>query len=198
MNFSASALTKQSASQILYYAHTKTAPNVTPAQIKGDTYAKDLTVSLGAASERRGVFNEGDTTIFFCIDMVTPDAYVEVKQVNDMNTYEDWYLESSLLQSAFYATLLQNVFTLDTPKFMVEKGYEYYIENVVLDKPFQLWFGDDKYLVQDDANIMDFFLKKAHVVASSVECRDFAKVKAFDAEYKRKEYNLLQPKFTKV
>lgn len=198
MNFSASALTKQSASQILYYALTKSAPKVTPAMIKGDTYAKDLTVSLGAASERRGVFNEVDTTIFFCIDMATPDAYIEVKQVNDMNTYEDWYLESSLLQSAFYATLLKNVVTLDTPKFMVDKGYDYYIENVVLDKPFHLWFGDDKYLVEDDANILDFFLKKAKEVANSVEGRDFAKVKAFDAEYKRKEYQLLQPKFKKL
>jgi len=68
--------------------------------------------------------------LFFCIDLVKEDLFVEIKSIEDENNYEDWYLYSSVLQSTFYATLLKQVKSLDTPKFRKKEGYKQ--EHIIL------------------------------------------------------------------
>jgi hypothetical protein len=117
MKISASELVKRSASQLLYKELKKIKFATTPRQFKGNEYANEIVAKEEASSEKRGIIPIGDDLLFFCIDMVKANKFIEIKMIDDEYNYDDWYLYSSLLQSTYYATLITKLKTLDTPKF---------------------------------------------------------------------------------
>jgi hypothetical protein len=118
--------------------------------------------------------------------------------VDNMDDYPEWYLQSSILQATLYASLLQDVKTLDTPTFRRKEGFLQ--ELVRVDNPsYELWFGDDKYAIYPNDKVKAHYLHKAEVVYGCIGAKlDYDTCRAFDAKYKHKEFKLLKPKFTKI
>lgn len=195
MNFSASQLVKKSASQLLYYyMNNKTSP-VTENQVKGNNYANDIVKQSNATSEKRGTLKVNDDYLFFCIDYVKGSVFSEIKMVTNDDDYQGWYLQSSIIQATFYRTLLNKVTFLDTPLFKQKEG----VEQIVIDIPkkidFQLWFGKDKYQIQNDEKIFNHYINKLNIIKNGFTQRNFDECRKFDAEFKFKEFNTYKPKF---
>lgn len=196
MNYSASNLVKQSASQIAYMALKKIKHEATPRQFRGNSYASQVVKKEVASEEKRGIISLGDDLLFFTIDMVRPPLLVEIKMVE--GEPEPWYLEQSVLQSALYAALAGKVTQLDTPIFKKKEGYK----QEIIDRPenfiYQLWFGEDKYEVQPSEELYKHYLLKMQVINKTIANKDFAPVRAFDAKFKHKEFGIFKPKFSAV
>jgi hypothetical protein len=198
MNFSAAQLVKCSASQLLYFLVTqKTAP-VTKRQLKGNKYSEKVVRQLKAAEERRGTYKLGKHKLFFCVDAVKEDTYIEIKMVDDKRDTPTWYLESSLLQSCLYATLLGEVKTLDTPAFKLKEGYPQVKSKVIKNRRFVLYFGDAHYQVESSKKVMKHYLEKAKVVIRGYKSGSFDECRAFDSKFKHKEYSKFNIKHVKV
>lgn len=195
MKFSASELVKRSASQLLYKELKKIEWNATPRQIKGNQYADEIVLKEEASSEKRGIINLGDDLLFFCIDMIKDNKFIEIKMVEDMNNYEDWYLYSSIIQSTFYSSLLELVKTLDTPKFRKKEGFKQEVIKVPNNFKFELWFGEDKYDIYPNKKVLTHYLNKLQIVKSCIETKDFDTCREFDLKYKHKEFSIFKPKF---
>lgn len=192
MNFSAADLVKRSASQILYFHLRKIQSAPTKGQLEGDNYAKKVAkATKGSSEEKRGVFkfNKGKDIIFFCNDLfIKKDKlFVEVKHIDNSKPLEPWYLNSSLLQAIFYTTMLKRVSILSTPTFRLKEGYKQEIIPVPKNYKYQLWFGERTFEVQPCQKVLDFYLKKARVIASL----DYEKTRAFDKINKFKEFDKL-------
>jgi len=196
MFFSASQLVKSSASQILYFKTKKYKPEVTKNQIIGNKHADKIVKQQKAASEKRGIVKTKDFNILFSIDMLKDNLAVEIKNV--VGEYEQWYLESSILQSTFYYTMLLQCKTLDTPKFRQIEGYPQEIVNIPDNIDFQLWFGDNKYQIFADYNVFSFYKDKAKVIFNSLNPIDYDNVRTFDKIYKFNEYKHLKPHYEKI
>lgn len=199
MNISASELVKRSASQLLYKELKKIQWKQTPRQKKGDEFAEKIVQKEQASSEKRGVIELGEDLLFFCVDLVKDDLFVEIKMVDNENDYEDWYLESSLLQSTFYASLLKKVKKLDTPKFRKKEGYKQKILPVPDKFKFELWFGNhQKFSVNPNNKVMNHYFSKAKLVKSCINTKDFDSCRDFDSRFKHKEFKILKPKFMAI
>lgn len=199
MKISASELVKRSASQLLYKEVKKIEYKVTKGQIQGNLYSKEIVEKENASEEKRGIIQLDDTNIlFFCVDMVKDNKLVEIKMVNDMSNYEDWYLKISLIQATFYCSLCKDVKTLDTPKFKKKEGYKQEIINIPKNFSYELWFGKDRYKVYNNQKIKDHYIEKALLVSNSVESRDFNSCKEFDLKYKFKEFSIFNPRYKKL
>lgn len=199
MNFSASELVKRSASQLLYKEIKRIQWQTTPRQLKGNEYAEEFVLKEEASAEKRGVINLGEDLLFFCIDLVKDDLFVEIKMIEDENNYEDWYLYSSIMQSTFYASLLQQVKTLDTPKFRKKEGYLQ--EHIIVPKDFkfELWFGNNqKYEIIPNKEVLNHYLNKVKLIKSCINEIDFDTCREFDLKYKFKEFNIFKPKYKKL
>jgi hypothetical protein len=198
MKFSASELVKRSASQLLYKEIKKIEFEATPRQYRGNTYADEVVKKEEASAEKRGIVTINDDLLFFCIDMVKKNKFVEIKMVEDMETVEDWYLNSSILQSTLYATLLTKVKTLDTPKFRKKEGYKQEVL-VMPDKwGFELWFGTDKYQIFPDERIYEHYINKMQVIKDGVKSGSYDNCRVLDAKYKFKEFSIYKPKFKEL
>lgn len=196
MNISASELVKRSASQLLYKEIKRIEWQTTQRQFKGNEFAEEIVKKEEASSEKRGIINLGEDLLFFCIDLVKDDLFVEIKMVEDENDYEDWYLYSSIMQSTFYASLLQQVKTLDTPKFRKKEGYKQEIIQVPSNFRFELWFGSNqKYEIIPNEKVLNHYLDKAKLIKSCVETKDFDSCRKFDAKFKHKEFSIFKPKY---
>ena len=198
MKFSAADLVKKSASQILYFELLKIQRQATPRQIQGNAYADKITMKEEASSEKRGIISLEEDLLFFCIDMIKDNTYVEIKMVDNMNDYPDWYLHSSVLQSTFYNTMLGKVKTLDTPKFRKKEGFKQEIIPVLEERTFELWFGEDKYEIFENEDIYDHYQQKLKVISKSAKEADFEEVRKWDSQFKFKEYEIFKPKFIKI
>ena len=199
MNISASELVKRSASQLLYKEIKRIKWLATSRQLKGNKYADEVVEKEQASSEKRGIINLGDDLLFFCIDLVKDDLFVEIKMVEDENNYEDWYLYSSIMQSTFYASLLQQVKTLDTPKFRKKEGFKQEVIKVPSKFEFELWFGKhQKYEITPNKEVLDHYLNKAKLIKSCIEEVDFDTCRKFDAKFKHKEFSIFKPKYKKI
>jgi hypothetical protein len=97
VNFSAAQLVKQSAIQLLYIHINKIVKPPTPAQTQGDIYANNIAQCDGADIEKRGIYKLKDITIFFCIDYVKDNLFVEIKSLKNEDQFESWYLSNSIL-----------------------------------------------------------------------------------------------------
>lgn len=199
MKISASELVKRSASQLLYKEIKRIEWQTNPRQIKGNEFADEVVKKEQASSEKRGIIALGEDLLFFCIDMVKDNLFVEIKMVESEENYEDWYLYSSIMQSTFYASLLQQVKTLDTPKFRKKEGYKQEIIQVPSRFRFELWFGQyQKYEILPNKKVLNHYLYKAKLVKSCVENKDFDACRLFDAKFKHKEFSILKPKYKEI
>lgn len=199
MKISASELVKRSASQLLYKEIKRIEWQPTPKQLKGNEFADEIVKKEQASSEKRGIINLGEDLLFFCIDLVKDDIFVEIKMVENENNYEDWYLYSSIIQSTFYASLLQQVKTLDTPKFRKKEGFKQEIIEVPDKFKFQLWFGSSKkYEIIPNKKVLNHYLHKAKLIKSCIETKDFDTCRLFDAKFKHKEFSIFKPKYKEI
>lgn len=199
MKFSASELVKRSAAQLLYKELKKIQWETTSRQLKGNEYANEIVKKNEASPEKRGIIELEEDLLFFCIDLVKDNKFVEIKMVEDENNYEDWYLYSSIMQSIFYASLLQKVKTLDTPKFRKKEGYKQEIIEVPKKFKFELWFGNNqKYNIFPNKKILNHYLNKAKLIKSCIKSKDFDSCKKFDLKFKHKEFSIFKPKYEEI
>lgn len=198
MKFSASELVKRSASQYLYKELKKLQWKTTPGQLKGEAYAEEIVKKEDGASEKRGILQINDDLLFFCVDMVKDNLFIEIKMVTDQENYEDWYLYSSIMQSTFYATMLNKVQTLDTPKFRKKEGYPQEVIIIPDNKEYQLWFGTDKYKIFPNEKVFNFYKEKLLIISKGVLDKNYDSCRIFDSKYKFKEYSILKPKYEKI
>lgn len=195
MNISTSMLIKSSLTQLVYLYKKKQNKPVSKAQIDGNKHAEK--VSKGLAQELRGCITKEKYKLYFCLDAIENNTAIEIKNVNDMNDYPDWYLNNSLLQTSLYFTMLNKVKYLDTPKFRIKEGFD----NVFYDLTespitnFELWFGTDKYQVSTSNKVLEFYKNKAKLFSELV-ILDWDNAlyhsKKYDFKYKFKEWDLLK------
>jgi len=195
MKFSASELVKRSAAQLLYKEIKRIEWASTPRQKRGNDYADEIVLKEEASAEKRGIVPIGDNLLFFCIDMVRDNLFVEIKMVEDEDSTEDWYLTSSIVQSTFYASLLEKVKTLDTPKFRKKEGFKQEIMAVPDDFRFELWFGNQHFEIKPNDKILNHYMDKANLVYKSIPDKDFDACRLFDLKYKHKEFDIFRPYF---
>lgn len=199
MKFSASELVKRSASQLLYKELKKIQWAKTPRQFQGNQFAEEIVLKEHGSSEKRGIISIGEHALFFCVDMVKDNKLIEIKMVEDEDNYEEWYLQSSILQSTFYATLATKVKVLDTPKFRQKEGYAKEYMLVPEDFVFELWFGENqKYQVFPDENLYNHYINKLEIIAKGVESANWEEARLFDFKYKFKEFKIFNPKFIRI
>lgn len=202
-NLSAAELVKCSAAQLLYKELRKLEWAATPRQLRGNDYAEEITKKEEASAERRGILNlspssEEPILLFFCIDLVKDNKFVEIKMVED-ECYEQWYLQSSIMQATLYASLLKEVETLDTPKFRKKEGFKQEITIVPPQFQFELWFGEiAKYHIYPDDAVMEHYIDKALLVNECIAEKDFDECRKFDARFKHKEFQIYQPRYTEI
>lgn len=200
MNFSASELVKRSASQLLYKTIKKIEWKATFRQLKGNEYAEKIVKKEEASAEKRGIIKlEDNDFLFFCIDMVKNNLFVEIKSLQNEDYFENWFLNSSILQSSFYATLLTKVSKLDTPLFRKKEGYKQEIIEVPNNFNFQLWFGNkQKFNIYPNESIYNHYLNKIKIIKEGINSKDFYYCKQFDLQYKFKEFEIYKPKYIKL
>ena len=199
MKFSAANLVKKSASALLYIEIKKIKWQQTYKQIKGNEYAEQIVEKNEGSAEKRGIISINGDLLFFCVDMVKDNKLIEIKMVDDEENYENWYLESSIMQSTFYATCATKVKTLDTPKFRKKEGYSQEVIPVPIDFIFELWFGDKKkFQVFPNDNVYNHYVNKMHVINEGIKSMNFDECRAFDYKYKFNEFKIYQPKFIKL
>jgi len=191
IKFSASDLVKKSASQILF---TRGKSQIVSDQmLKGEQFQKDTFISKGGvAEELRGKYLQDNFIIYFCNDMLKDKAMWEIKSVNDPINYPQWYLNSSLLQVAFYKSLLMNSDgVLSTPQFRIDQGYEK--QEVIVNKniDYYLLFDKQEFKVDvlNDKEIILYFMEKAQ---STLNWDD---AKSFDSITRFKEFDILRDSF---
>ena len=194
MYFSAAKLVKSSAAQMVYIELRNICIKANGRQKRGNNYADNMATNRDA-TERRGTIKDGGDVLFFCIDMVRDNTPVEIKMVEGIP--ELWYLQSSLVQSAYYAALLSRVDYLDTPKFRQREGVERYRSEVPTGD-FELWFGDDKYVVSPSQQLLDHYTKKMQVVRECVKAESYNAARAFDHDFKHKEFSLMTPTYKAI
>lgn len=202
MNFSAAMLVKQSASQLLFTQYKNLNKPVTQNQLDGDQHAKDVAEVQGGLVERRGIVKVGNDALFFCIDLVQEEKFIELKKVTD--TTPDWFFSMSINQSAFYASLLKEVSVLDTPTFRQQEGCEQ-IRTVRPDNyEYQLWYGADMYSIQPNDELKSLYLEKMKLLSEcymlvsqgkAATSEAFDKCRSFDEKYKFKEAQLFPSQY---
>lgn len=187
INFSAADLVKKSASQIAYFEMKKLERVASPRQIKGNQYSDEVVQKLGASSEKRGTIIGEKYRLYFCIDMIQKNVATEIKMVD--GEYEEWYLQSSIIQSAYYAQLLKSVQYLDTPKFKIKEGYEQdFIDTTNIQWKYELLFGNKKYSVEPCYRLQVHFEDKIDTIIETLTSKNWFHVKKWDSMYKFKEW----------
>lgn len=204
IKYSASDLIKKSCRQIVFLRNKKE-QIISAMQRKGVQFQSKITEEVRlsnkgeVAEELRGSYSYNDIVIFFCIDLYANDCFYEVKSIfdrdgNESTTYEDWYLNNSLLQCALYKSLLMlgDNDCLFTPKFRLKEGFEFKAQPINKLNDYFLIFGNvAKYKIDiiNPIEIINFYKEKI----SSLENYDVATI--FDNKYKRKEFKLLKKYF---
>lgn len=199
INYSAAQLVKMSASQILYFMMKKQQRQPTQKQLDGNKYADDLAkeLKLGEESiEKRGVVKTTSGLIFFTVDLVIDNRFIEVKKVEGESA--DWYFKSSVVQSTLYASLLSKTKILTTPTFRLKEGYNQSYVKVPSSWSFELWFGSDTYEVFPDDKVLEHYVKKVDIITNALPDFDFDACREFDIQYKHLEYDLLLPKYKQL
>lgn len=157
-----------------------------------------------------------ENDVYFSVDAVGKKTLFEVKslKLNEGEEFPQWYLESSILQCVVYKSLINNLCSpsynvhgavgeirstdndgilLKTAKFRLDEGYE--CEQVSVDPTwgYTLLFGDNlayNIKVDNEDMIISFIKMKIDALANYTTAR------AFDQEYKRREFNVLREFFT--
>lgn len=203
--YSASELVKRSAAQLVFLRNAKVRPKPTPQALVGEAYQHAVSEQMKSdghkvADEMCGCYRYDDNAVYFCIDIVRNDEFVEVKSVLDENhkntlIYPEWYFQISILQCAVYKALLTAMdgCTLVTPKFRLDAGYELITKNVDKSLPYRLKFGEVGTYTVDvvgQNRIIEFIKDKISSLT------DYDTARKFDGVYKHREFELLRDCFT--
>ena len=192
-SFSAKDLCSRSCMQIrMFDLHPEKRPISTINTETGVTYQHQiaLTTDNVIGEELRGTYINENICINFSNDIVCNDKIIEVKSVN--REIEDWYFNSSVLQCAFYKSLLlKSNKQLITAKFYSDLGNPIIKTTVDDNIKYILYFGEKKYniIVVNPDSIIEFFINKAKATF------DWDSAKEFDSKYKFKEYETLKDYF---
>jgi hypothetical protein len=198
MNFGAADLVKRSAKQLVYLALKGADVTPTEQQKQGNQYAAKITGAIkNASEEKRGHIVINDMNLYFTVDMAVDNRFIEIKMVNSPNP-PDWYRNSSLVQAAFYADLLRHVTYLDTPVFRLKEGYAQEIIPVPDERSFELWFGEETYLVQPNPSLAYHYFTKMNLVKNCIRKQDYMLAEAYDNMYKHKEFDLFNIKYKEI
>lgn len=203
-NYSAADLVKKSAAQIVYFKNRS--KDISERMKAGVQFQSKITevekvFNKGCyAEELRGAYEFNSGVIFFCVDLISENKFYEVKSVLDednKNTleYPQWYLESSILQSAVYKSLLlqKKDRMLYTPKFRLKEGYEFIAKEIDPNWDYILTFGEvGKYLVNvnNPQAIIDYFVDKTTYLT------DYDRARYWDKKHKYKDYANLNKYFS--
>ena len=193
MNFSAAKLIKCSAKQLVYFDHKKNKykgkSKVSDRVLKGQEDAEEKAEHL---QEMRGTLKFNDNLMFFSWDEVfdsdTTVICMERKMVDER--VEEWYFQSSIIQTAFYAALTYKVDDLYTAKFARKSLKTQHVDLRNKELQFVLCFGDDVYDVRID-NYTPFVRHLKHK-ANIVQELDYEKATEWDRLYKHREYPLFK------
>ena len=195
MHQSASQLIKRSLAQLVFFEKRKQQPKITKRMKRGNQYAEELVKSQGYVSELRGSIQHKNSIIHFTIDSIDNTKGIEIKMVEEK--YEDWYLQSSILQATLYYSLLEKVKFLETPKFRINEGYEYQFydleENPIHE--FELQFGELIFNIYPSEEVLSHYLNKSELlfILKDESWEDaIYKAKKYDHKYKHKEWSLLK------
>ena len=194
-SFSAKDLCTRSCMQIkMFMMYPEKRPKPTQNMLKGVSFQEKIRDSVRNVIDQEmvGEVYDGDDTIRFSIDIVTSNAFIEVKSVDKERELPDWYRNSSLLQCAVYYALLQvSDGELHTAKFRCDQGFQRIDCHADKNNPYVLVFGEEKYLISllDKQAIIDFVIKKKNA------CLSWDEAKEFDKQYKQKEFEVLSKHF---
>lgn len=205
MKYSAADLIKRSCAQLVYF-RDRTERILSQMAINGIQYqskiVKDESLANTVTDEMRGCYAYDDVEIFFCIDMIKNGEFWEIKSIQDENgnetlEYPQWYLNSSLLQCAFYKSLLLRMEgdMLFTPKFRIKEGYKRVALQINKNNNYYLQFGGVGVWQIDVINadaLIEFYKNKINHIT------DYTEARAFDRQFKFKEFELLKQYFTYV
>lgn len=224
--YSAADLVKRSAAQIVYFRETGKKKEITPMMLEGIEHQKQCVQNLIASTGgkvyeelgNRWIYFDCSGTenyIYFSVDAVGDKTLFEVKslRMNEGEEFPQWYLESSILQCVVYKSIINHVCSphygvwdaagemrgndlgtmlLKTAKFRLDEGYAY--EEVTVDPSwdYTLLFGNLAYSikVENDYMVISFLKKKIDALTSYIMAR------AFDKEYKHREFEVLSEFFT--
>lgn len=193
--FSASDLVKQSAFQIWYLRRKRLRLAPTTSQKKGLEYQREVSTQNHGLEEMKGIYIKDDVQISFCNDFINKTGVYEVKYVDLSRALPDWYFTVSLLQTAFYKSLLMlSDGKLVTPAFKIKEGCEKVICMIDPNSNYFLLFGNKKYQIEvfNPYAIVNHFLEKAR---TTLEKEPYS-AQSHDAMYKHKDYEYLKQWFT--
>jgi len=191
--FSAKDLCTRSCMQIkMLTEHPEMRPQPSAMVSYGEKFQKAVadTIPNIIGEEMRGKYVNAAhaITINFSNDIVCADKIIEVKSVT--GKYEPWYLQYSILQCAFYKSMmLLGARRLETASFYVNLGNPRVETDVNLRSiRYILIFGEEKYeiFVSDPYQIVGFFEHKAYCSL------DWNTAKQWDEQYKHREYECLK------
>jgi hypothetical protein len=204
IKYSAADLLKKSAMQLVFLKNKKE-KIATKYQLKGNDFQFKVSDNEKSknkgffAEELRGSYSNENSIIFFCVDMISDGVFYEIKSIQDRdgnltNEYPKWYLESSLLQCAFYKSLLieGNNKTLYTPKFRLKEGFEFKAMDVDVNSDYVLIFGEKlkyKITVNSPKEIIEYYLNKIN------HLNNYEQAKAYDSKFKFKDFYYLSTFF---
>ena len=191
--FSASDLVKRSACQIKYLLNNKLDIKASKKQLQGLNHQNELGNKLNAKQEYRGIYKNDNIIIYYCNDLILNDKIVEVKNVE--GKIEDWYFQSSILQTAFYKSLILNSDgVLETPQFKIDQDYKREVIHININLPYYLYFGDEKYLVtvKEPEYIIDFFYNKAKLTITE----SYYYLRLYDSKNRYNQFSLLKECFS--
>ena len=206
-NVSASNLIKRSATQIVYYKskayfYNQNKP-ATQEQIKGNQNAEKMSTS--EYIEMRGTYVTSDQTlIHFTFDEIqkkeNKTIFIEHKYIDNEKNLEDWYIQLSILQVAFYQSLAQDINHFITAKFL-RKTHE--TKQLLVDnkRVFKLVFSNDgfkrvyKIKVTNPEKILEYYLNKnKHSLLQNPAAlnKDYSVAREYDAEFKGYDWDNLK------
>lgn len=196
--FSAKDLCTRSCMQIkMFNEHPEKRPQPSEMVNYGEKFQNAVadTIPNIIGQEMRGTFRDfsKDVAIDFSNDIVCKNKIIEVKSVS--HPFQDWYFNSSLLQCAFYKSMIMlGANNLETASFYTQLGNEKIYTKVDNGIRYVLIFGEDKYeiMVHDASYIVNFFIDK------SFACRDWTTAKEFDLANKHREFELLNKYFSYI
>jgi hypothetical protein len=194
ITFSAKELCTMSCMQIKMYAeHPERRPQPSAMVEYGEKFQRAVanTIPNIIGEEMRGKYtnNALGITINFSNDIVCDDKIIEVKSVH--GKYETWYLQSSILQCAFYKSMvLLGARHLETASFYVNLGNKRVETDIDTSRCIRyiLIFGEENYeiFVSDPYQIVGFFENKA------INCGEWNSARRWDEMYKHHEYEALK------
>lgn len=187
MLFSASSLVKLSAKAVCYYhTHDRQQKNTGVSQKVGNEFGAKLVKGM---PEMRGSYKFNNHIIYYCFDDIRVSNIIRLYEFKSVQRGEvaDWYLNNSILQTAYYHAL---AVVNPNKDYITAKFYPGRTQKLTINKKLRsiLIIGDKKYkvVVKNAQEIVKFFERKA------VASLNYNSAEVWDAKYKHKEFDALK------